>query len=301
VGLLNKLFGKGESKLPSFKEKDNVGTRQHILDQAAVYWNMRNMRQKFDPFVLYVFSNEADPRNALLELNCVHKAKDSGKLICTEPIIFGHYRSESGQYEAIIAGENLSHELWQKAKESFEMHGGRSKNDQEPENEPAPVTKKPPDFASKVQLIRKYTDQSRSSNPTYDDYECNDAELAKEFLLTKSIDKEHYYVTVKTPMGLWGIDIKGLFKERLLSWQTDISEAEIEGHIFGLADSFSLTMAANGTNDNFVISVECDNCEHHWIEGVRYQNWTVVECPHCHKRNKVNSDNFGVTFINGNP
>jgi hypothetical protein len=255
------------------------------------------MRQKFDPFVLYVFGDEAGARNALLELDCVHEAKDSGKLICTEPLIFGYYRTEDGQYEAIIAGENLSHELWQKAKEGFEKHGGRRKNDQEPEKQAAPVTKKSPDLASKVRLVRKYTDRNRPGNPTYEDYECNDVELAKEFLMTKSVDREQYYVTVKTPMGIWGMDIKGLYKERLLPWQTDISSAEIEGHTLGMADSFSLQMAAMGRNDNFVISVECGSCGHNWMEGVRYQNWTVVECPHCHKRNKVSSHNYKVAFV----
>lgn len=297
MGLLDRWFGKKGTKLPSFTEKDNVGTRQSTFDQAVAYWNMRNMRQKFDPFVLYVFSNEAGARNALLELDCVHEAKNSGKLICTEPLVFGYYRTDGGQCEAIIAGENLSHDLWQKAKEGFEKHGGRRKNDQEPEMQAAPITKKSPDFASKVKLVRKYTDRNRPGNPMYEDYECDDAELAKEFLLTKSVDREQYYVTVKTPMGIWGMDIKGLYKEHLLPWQTNIGSAEIEGHTFGMADSFSLQMAARGANDNFVISIECGNCKHHWTEGIRYQNWTVVECPHCHKRNKVNSHNYTAVFI----
>jgi len=297
MGLLDRWFGKIGTKMPSFSDRDNVGTRQTILDQAVAYWNMRNIRQKFDPFVLYVFSNESAARKALLELDCVHEARDSGNLICTEPLIFGYYRTEGGQYEAIIASENLSHELWQRAKEAFQKHGGQRINDQEPEKQVVPVTKKPADFASKVRLIRKYSERNRPGNPTYEDYECNDAEIAKEFLLTKSVDREQYYITVKTSMGIWGMDIKGLYKGHLLPWQTDIGAAEIEGQAFGLADSFSLQIAARGFSDNFVISIECGNCGHHWTEGIRYQNWTLVECPHCYKRNKVSSDNYKVVFV----
>ena len=296
MGLFSRWFGKGKSKLPSFSEKDNVGTRQSTFDQAIAYWNMRNMRQKFDPFVLYIFPNEADARNALLELDCIHEAEGSHKLICTEPLVFGYYRTQGSQHEAIIAGENLSYELWQKAKESFEKHGGQHKTHQEPEKQAAPASKPSQDFG-KVIMVRKYTDTSRPGNPTYEDYQCEDAELAKEFLMTRSVDKEGYYITVQTPMGIWGMDIKGLYKEHLLPWQTDIESAEIEGHTLGIADSFSLQMAARGVNDNFVISVRCGNCDHQWTEGVRYKNWKVVECPHCHKRNKVSSQNYTVAFM----
>jgi hypothetical protein len=296
MGLLDNWFKRKSGKLPSFSERDNVGTRQHTFDQAVTYWSMRNMRQKFDPFVLYVFSNEAGARNALLELDCVHEAKDSGKLICTKPLIFGYYRTEGGQYEAIIAGENLSHELWQKAKESFERRGGRRKNDQEPEKQAAPASNKSRDLG-KVALVRKYTDKNRLGNPTYEDYKCDDTELAKEFLMTKSVDKEYYYVTVQTPMGTWGIDVKGLYKERLLPWQTDMASAEAEGVTLGMAGQFALQAAARGINDNFVVGVKCGNCDHHWVEGLRYKNWTVVQCPKCQKKNKVSSHNYEVFLI----
>lgn len=283
--------------MTAISERDNVGTRQHTFDQAVAYWTMRNMRQEFDPFTLYVFDSEAAARKALLELDCIHQARDTGNLICTEPLIFGYYSTPDRHYEAIVAGASLSHELWQKAKESFEKHGGRRKSEQEPEKQPTHVTKKPPDIASKIRLVRKYTDENRPGNPTYEDYECDDVEAAKDFLMTRSVDKEQYYVTVKTPMGTWGLDIKGLYKERLLPWQTDTGSAEIEGHAFGMPDTFSLQAAARGTNDNFVISVKCGNCGNHWTEGLRYENWTVVECPRCHKRNKISSGDYRVAFI----
>jgi hypothetical protein len=298
MSLLEKLFGKkGPNGGKTFREKDNAGTRQATLDQAVAYWNMRNMRQKFDPFVLYVFPTEAFARDALLELGCIHPAQDTGNLICTEPLIFGFYRIENGKYEAILAGESLSHELWQQAKLAFEKQGGQPKNTQEPELGAVPVPAKKVDFTGKVKLIRKYSEPNKPGSPTYEDYECADAELAKEYLLTKSVDKPQYYITVKTPLGVWGMDIKGLYKEHLLPWQITLAAGEIDGHTFGLADTFSLEMAARGANDNFVISVRCGSCSHEWTEGVRYQSWTVVECPNCHKRNRVASNNYSAVFV----
>jgi hypothetical protein len=288
--LLDRWFGIKGTNLSSFIERDNVGTRQNTRDQADSYWSMRNMWQNLDPFVLYVFSDEAGARSALLELNCIHEAKDSGKLICTEPLIFGYYRDEGGQYEAIIAGENLLHETWQQAKEGFEKYGGWRKNDREPEKRAAPGTEKARDF-SKVVFVRKYSEK-RPGNPTYEEYKCDDTELAKEFLITKLVDKEQYFVIVQTPMGTWGMDIKGLYKERLLPWQTDITSVEVEGVAVGIPDPYGLEIAARGTSDNFVISVICGNCDLCWIEGLRYQNWTVIKCPKCQKRNKISSNNY---------
>jgi|GEM_PF-4520094 len=250
------------------------------------------MRQKFDPFVLYVFSSEVGARNALLELDCIHEAKDSGKLICTMPLIFGYYQTEGEQYEAIIAGENLSHDLWRGSKEVFEKHGGRRKNDQEPEKQPVPKTQKTERPKDRAKFVRKYT----TGGSTYEVYECDDVEEAIEFLRTKSVERERYYVLVETPVGNWGMDIKGLYKERLLPWQTDISSAEVEGVAISMADLFALQMAARGLNDNFVVGVRCGNCDHQWVEGLRYQNWTVVQCPKCQKRNKISSDNYVVVL-----
>jgi ssDNA-binding Zn-finger/Zn-ribbon topoisomerase 1 len=283
--------GKGP---PVFTEKNNVGIRQETLDQAIAYWSMRNVQQKFDPFVLYVFTKEVDALDSLLDLDFIHKASDTEKLICTEPLIFGYYQTEGKGYEAIIAGENLTHELWQKAKDVFEKHRGRRKNDQEPEKQAVTKTTKVKELTNKVKFVRKYTERNGSY---YEIHKCDDTELAKDFLMTKSVNKQQYYIVVETPMGNWGMDIKGLYKEHLLPWQTDINSAEIEGSTLGIADSFSLQMAARGINDNFVVKVKCGNCKHEWIEGLRYQNWTVVECPKCQKRNKISSSNYTAFFV----
>ena len=290
---LGESAAKGSEKPGYFTEHDNVGTRQSNFDQAIAYWTTRNMRQKFDPFVLYVFKDGGGARKSLLELDCIHEAKDTGELICIEPLVFGYYRTDAGEYEAIIAGQDLRHELWRKAKESFERHEGRRKIDQPPDEHAVPKTEKVERLADKLEFVRKYT----KGDSVYEVYKCEDVELAIEFLLTKSVGRQQYYVVVETPNGNWGMDIKGLFKEHLLSWQTDARSAEVEGHALGIADSFSIQMAARGINDNFVVGVKCGNCGHQWVEGLRYKSWTLVQCPKCQKRNKISSHNYEVAFI----
>lgn len=280
-------------KKTGYSEKDNRGIRQSTLDQAMAYWSTRNMRQKFDPFLLYTFENEEQARKALLESGCIFEAKDSGSLICTEPFNFGCYPTEAGRFEAIIAGESLPHALWEKARESFVRHGGKRRNEQEPEKKSVPAPAKQISPVANVRFIQK----TASNGNTYEAYTCDDAESAKEFLLAKSVDKPQYYVVVKTPTGVWGADCKGLYKEHLLPWQGDVSSAKTEGETVGIPDMFSLQMAASGINDNFVAGVECGKCGHHWVEGLRYQAWTVVQCPNCGIRNKVDSHGFNVVSI----
>jgi len=150
-----------------------------------------------------------------------------------------------------------------------------------------------------VKFVHKYTKPNirRSGYNVYEVYKCNDAELAKEFLMTKRVNEQQYYIVVETPMGDWGMDIEGLYKDHLLHWQSDIDSADVEGYALDMLDLFSLEMAGRGINDNFVVHVECGDCGHNWIEGLRYQDWTVVQCPLCQKRNKVNSDKYETYFI----
>ena len=160
MGIFDKLFGKKSKELKvkdlckekgevkekddTFTEKDNMGTRHETLDNANNYWSSRLSAVTKDPFVLYVFNNEKDAREALLELPCIHVAEDSQKLICTNMLIFGYYSTGSqqdhdrdwsgvkGKYEAIVCGDELTHELWVAAKDSFAKHDGQLKSDKEP-------------------------------------------------------------------------------------------------------------------------------------------------------------------------
>ena len=143
----------------------------------------------------------------------------------------------------------------------------------------------------------KFIRKERKGTATYEVYRGTDVESAKAFLMPRKVDKPQYYVVVETPEGNWGMDVKGLYLERLLSWQTDISSAQSEGHICKMPDMFSVEMAAKGLNDNFVAEVHCGKCEHEWPDAVRYQNMTVVRCPRCKTLNKVDTGNIKVVLV----
>jgi hypothetical protein len=140
----------------------------------------------------------------------------------------------------------------------------------------------------------RFMKKERVGNSTYEVYQGKDAVSAREFLLTKRVDESLYYIVVETPEGNWGMDVKGLYLEHLLPFQTNVSAAQVAGHITGMPDMFGLQMAAKRINDNFIARVECGSCQHQWQDALRYQNTTVVRCPKCKMLNKVNSSNFTV-------
>ena len=217
MGFLSKLFGrkdtveKGES-IKSYTEKDNVGTRQD-LRQAKAYWTARMTSSKKDPFVLYMFDSEKDAREALLELPYIHIAADSQKLICTEVLDFGYYQTDRGEYEAIVCGSDLTHELWERAKASFSKHGGRRKNDLEPERRSPPASKAKMAQPGKVVFVREDRQQRMGMTLIYRIHKGPDAASAKAFLEQNPVTKPLHYIVVETPQGNYCRDTDGIYKE----------------------------------------------------------------------------------------
>ena len=156
----------------------------------------------------------------------------------------------------------------------------------------------PTESRRKPEFVRKYSVRGQGGDSTYEIYKDIDAESAKDFLLTKKVDKRLYYIVVETPEGNWGMDVEGLYLERLLPWQTHTGSAKCEGNVIPMSwSTFGLQMAAKGINDNFVAKVQCGNCEHQWLDAMRYRNITVVQCPKCKTLNKVDSDSIQVMFV----
>ena len=218
MGFLKNLFGKGsdvpkETGSKPFKEKDNMGTRHDTLDKASAYWMARISQVKKDPFVMYTFDNGEDAQKALLELPCIHVAEDSHKLICTEVLIFGYYLTREGKYEAIICGDDLTHELWQKAVESFTSHGGKRKNDLEPEKSKAPAVKEKKAATAEVKFVREDRVQKIGKTMIYRVHHAPDAASAKAFLEKNPVTQNYYYIVVETPEGNYCRDIDGIYKE----------------------------------------------------------------------------------------
>lgn len=147
------------------------------------------------------------------------------------------------------------------------------------------------------QFVRKFNAKGQGGEATYEVYKGADAESAKAFLMTKRVDRPMYYVLVDTPEGSWGIDNKGLYLEKLLPWQIDISLADCQGHMHLMPDMFGVEMAAKGFNTNYIAKIHCGKCENDWLDGVRYDNLTVVRCPKCRTLNKVDSSNVKITFV----
>jgi hypothetical protein len=217
MSFLSKLIGRGavakKDHGKSFTEKDNMGTRQDSLGLANAYWMARISSIKKDPFVLYTFDTGRDAREALLELSCIHLAKDSQKLICTEVLIFGYYPIDDGKYEAIVCGDELTHELWEQARASFSKHGGRRKNELEPEKCVIPAPKAKAAQPGKVVFVKEDRQQQMGVTMIYRIHKGTDAVSAKAFLEQNPVTRQFYYIVVETPEGNYCRDVQGIYKE----------------------------------------------------------------------------------------
>jgi len=149
----------------------------------------------------------------------------------------------------------------------------------------APPTKK---------QLPKFFRQVKDGKKTYELYTGDDVETAKSFLTQKTVDKPLYYVQVKTPQGVWGVDVEGLYLTDLLDWQKNLSLAQYEGQIVGFPSMFNVGTAAKGIADNFVVKVKCgkESCGHEWMDALRYQSETVVRCPICSVYVKIDSNHI---------
>lgn len=141
-----------------------------------------------------------------------------------------------------------------------------------------------------------FVEKRQNGASTFEVYRADDAEIAKTFLLTKRVDQKQYYIIVDTPDGNWGVDVNGLYLEKLRSWQVDLAQAQAEGRMYHPENTNNAEIAARNINDNYVTKVACGSCKYEWYDGIRYQNLTIVRCPKCNKYNKVDSTNFTVAF-----
>lgn len=192
----------------------NRGMRQDTMSQATAYWMARMSSFKKDPFVMHTFENASDARAGLLELPCIHEDEDGG-LICTETLTFGHYQRDDGITEAIVCGDDLTHELWEQAIASFEKHGGKKKNDLEPEERAASAPQATTGDADKVAFVREDRKPAPLGTGTsvYRIYNGPDAASAKAFLDQNPVTEALYFIIVETPEGNYCRDIEGFYKE----------------------------------------------------------------------------------------
>ena len=209
--------GSSDKTSRSFREKDNVGIRLETTNQAVSWWTSRQVQQKFDPFILYSFDNEIDAQTSLSELDCIHVAQDTGKLICTETLMFGYFPSPrdsgKGKFEAILCGTDLTYEMWLQAKEKFSNRNGRCVNEKEPEKRGVLASTSSKKEPEQVTFLREEHQEGIGGTATYRIYKAPSAASAKAFLQENPVDKNFYYIVVETPEGNYGCDVKGIYKE----------------------------------------------------------------------------------------
>ncbi len=214
-------FWPGEASEPAgsagerYRERDNRGTRQENMAQAIAYW--KTVRPELPiqpPFTLFTFPSAEAAEKAMLALPFIHKAEDSGKLICDRQMTFGYYEilrkgTRTGRYEALVTGSDLTQEEFSLAETAFSEHHGRCKTRNAPSSSAAA-----PAAGGNAALVR-YSETIRGNDgvSTYEVYSGPDKASALAFLDGKTVTRRFYYLVVDTPEGSYGRDFVGLYRE----------------------------------------------------------------------------------------
>ncbi len=200
---------------PKLTEADNIGTRHDNMQKASAFWLAYNSRSRVEPHLLYSFQHENDARQALLSLDYIHQAQDTGKLICTKPIVFGVYGDAEASFEAVLCGKALALEQWQNAKAIFEKHGGILKSEEKPTKTDDSVSQKKEDVA--LDQVKFKSEQSKpgafGTMNTYVVYTAPNSATAQAFLEEQKVTENFYYIVVETPEGNYGRDLEGIYQE----------------------------------------------------------------------------------------
>ena len=116
-----------------------------------------------------------------------------------------------GTYEAVICGDDLSHELWTLAKEGFARHSGRRKNDREPERSAAAESSQESVGVEQVVFLRE---ERLQDGTLYRIHKAPNGAAAKAWLQQHPVAKSLYYLIVETSEGNYGRDKDGIYKEQ---------------------------------------------------------------------------------------
>lgn len=189
---------------------DNKGTFQGSVQKANAYWLVqRPQLPSLPPFALYMFSSPSSARDALLQLPFIHLT-DSGALICDYVMEYGFYaispEKPDSVWEAVVAGNDLTPELFDKTVAAFKSFGGTEKSVQRPE--PAITPAKPANAGAPVIFREKFT----KNQFTYETYDSASKAAATAFLAAHPVRERLYYICVYTPEGNFGRDIDGIYE-----------------------------------------------------------------------------------------
>ena len=210
----------GQNRPTRFLEKNNMGIRIRSMTEKDTQ-NLKikpfeqEGRQQFEPYIRYLFASAEDARDALLGLDFIYEAEDTGNLICTEPLTFGCYRQQNGKHEAYIGGWHLTLPLWAAIKESFAAHNGQIKNEQRPNDEFGLKSERGMTLSERVTKLREYSQLNSGQTEFYSIYEAPNGVIAQAFLKLHQnmITKSDWYIVVKTPDGDFWRDIDGIYQK----------------------------------------------------------------------------------------
>lgn len=232
--LLKKLIKKDRI----YNDRENRGTFQNDEDSATNFWKIREKLKKFDPFLLYEFSDETDAVTALMNLDYIKVAHDTEELICLKPVIYGYYPTSEGKYEVILCGKEINVRMFSEVEKVFEKYKGKKINSKKPEDkkkvatkepavkpvlktlikkktgkEPEIIVKKPevPKKPPEVEFVKEEKAVKRGNSYTFRIYKARSKADAVAFLQTKLVVDRSNIIIVKTPRGSFGRNYNGIF------------------------------------------------------------------------------------------
>ena len=202
-----------------FEESDNLGTRCDTESRGNAYF-VSLFQKDPEPILFYFFNTEAQAIKALSEVSCIEVAKDSGKLISTKILTFGVFpaveEDDHRTWAALIAGNNLTHDLWSEARDCFVANGGRMRR----EDNPHKSAKKQyqsgkqnlADTSGEVTFVRDINLANHGGIGTKKIYKAMSKESAIRYLKSKTISQAYYYIEIETPSGWVGKDKDGVYE-----------------------------------------------------------------------------------------
>jgi hypothetical protein len=221
MNFFQKIFGTKIEKDNShvYKEKDNIGTRILTADRywaSCDAWYLNGSPAM--GAIYYSFKTKNDAYAAIREIPCIKVASDSKNLICLEIIEFGIFLNtdNNNSWDIFLQGPSLSISTHNEAKKSFIKHNGKKIVDTPPIN-----TKKKQnnnvsesdELAGKTVIFVRNTVQIvQGFTCTKDIYEAPNKSMALEYLKSKNVNKQYYYIEIETPEGWVGKDIDGIYE-----------------------------------------------------------------------------------------
>ena len=220
MGLLN-FFKKKEERVvetsKSYIESDNRGTRIQDMHGYRLFLSEQMMSLMNDsrPFVQYTFETAEAANNVLLKLPYIHRATDSGRLICSECLSFGVYRDENpndpeyGKFNAIIAGKGFTKAMYDQMCSICTEAGATRYGGIEPKIEDETKTNATTTKATGDPKKVIFAEKAIRGNNTYFCHDAPSKADALAFLEAQIVTQPLHYVVVYTPEGNFGKDKEG--------------------------------------------------------------------------------------------